>query len=150
MDDLPATFRPELDFFPFPSIDPTLPSSEVVFSIGYMIPANAPHRSEALTFLTYLGSEQAQAILYQNASSGLYAPARIMDGAGELPVTVQQGIQLVQNSETVGIPYFLSIGDRQQFGLDDILRRIVSDPQASKPFDLDELLSKLEEARLAQ
>jgi len=150
MDDLPEPFRPELDFFPFPSIDPTLPSSEVVFSIGYMIPANAPHRSEALTFLTYLGSEQAQAILYQNANSGLYAPARIMDGAGELPATVQQGIQLVQNSEKVGIPYFLSIDDRQQFGLDDILRRIVSDPQASKPFDLDELLSKLEEARLAQ
>ena len=72
--DLPEPFRKELDFFPFPIIDPSIPPSEVVFSVGYMVPAKAPHRQEALTFLTYLGSDQAQALLAANASNGIYAP----------------------------------------------------------------------------
>ena len=42
--------RAELGFFPFPVMDATQPSAEVVMSIGYMVPSAAPQRDAALNF----------------------------------------------------------------------------------------------------
>ncbi|MCX6045157.1 MAG: ABC transporter substrate-binding protein, partial [Chloroflexi bacterium] len=147
LNELPEKFRSELDFFPFPALDPTLPAGEVVFSLGYMVPANAPHRQEALTFLTYLGSAPAQAILVQNAPNGLYAPAQAPAKANDLPATMQQGMQLVQNAKVVDTPYFISVNQKLQSAMEEMLRQLLASSTSSKPFDLDALLANLEQAR---
>ena len=148
--DLPEPFRKELDFFPFPTMDPAIPSSEVVFSIGYMVPAKAVHRQEALSFLTYLGSDKAQALLAANASNGLYAPARATTNQGNLSATIQQGIQLIQNTKTVVVPYFISVDRKIQSAQDEVMRQLLADSTSSQPFDLDSLLAGLETARQAK
>jgi len=150
LDDLPEPFRKELDFFPFPTMDPAIPSSEVVFSIGYMVPAKAPHRQEALAFLTYLGSDKAQALLAQNASNGLYAPARATVNQENLSPAIKQGIQLIQETKAVAVPYFISVDQKIQSAQDGVLRQLLTDPTASQPFDLDSLLANLEAARQAK
>jgi ABC-type glycerol-3-phosphate transport system substrate-binding protein len=150
LNDLPDKFRGELDFFAFPMIDPAIPASEVVFSLGYMVPANAPHRLEALTFLAYLGSDPAQTLLAQNAPNGLYAPARATAKQSDLPATILQGLQLVQNAKTVDTPYFISVEQKVQFAINEMLRQLLTGPTSSKPFDLDNLLAGLETARQAK
>lgn len=150
LDDLPEPFRKELDFFPFPTMDPAIPSSEVVFSIGYMVPAKAPHRQEALAFLTYLGSDKAQALLAQNASNGLYAPARATVNQDNLSPAIKQGIQLIQETKAVAVPYFISVDQKIQSAQDGVLRQLLTDPTSSQPFDLDSLLTNLEAARQAK
>ncbi|CAN5705607.1 hypothetical protein BH10CHL1_BH10CHL1_16930 [soil metagenome] len=147
LNELPDKFRSELDFFPFPTIEPTIPAGEVVFSLGYMVPASAAHRQEALTFLTYLGSAPAQAIFVQNAPNGLYAPAQAPAKLSDLPATLQQGMQLVQNAQTVDTPYFISVNQKLQSAMEDMLRQLLVGPTSSKPFDLDALLANLEQAR---
>ncbi len=150
LNELPEKFRSELDFFAFPPIDPTLPTGEVVFSLGYMVPASAPHRQEALTFLTYLGSAPAQALLVQNAQNALYAPAQTPAKLSDLPATMQQGMQLVQNAKTVDTPYFISVNQKLESSMEEMLRQLLASPTSSKPFDLDALLTSMEEARQAK
>ena len=89
-------------------------------------------------------------MLSVNAASALYAPAQTASPQSALPTAVQQGIQIVQNAETVGVPYYVSINERMQAALDNMLRRLLADPQAGKVFDLDALLSTLEAVRQAQ
>lgn len=147
--DLPEPFRKELDFFPFPTLDPGIPTSEVVFAIGYVIPAKAEHRQEALNFLTYLGSEKAQALLSQNATSGVYAPAHVGDSK-TLPAITQQGMQLVADAKTVGTPYFIAVNQKVQFEVGNALRQLLLDSRSSETFDLNKMLGRLEQARQAK
>ncbi len=150
LNELPDKFRSELDFFAFPTLDPGIPAGEVVFSIGYGVPAQASQRQAALTFLTYLGSDKAQALLNQNASAGVYAPASANANQGNLPALTQQGMQLVQSAKTVDTPYFISVDQKVQFAMSEMLRGLLDNSTTSQPFDLDKLLAGLETARQAQ
>jgi multiple sugar transport system substrate-binding protein len=149
--DLPELFRAELDFFPFPTIDPTLSSGEVVFAVGYIVPAAAPHRSEALTFLNYLTSEEARALLLKDVNTtNLYAPAFMPAGDDSLPPMVRQGVALVQGAEAISGPYILDVSPSLQAAMSTVLRQLLVDPRSGKTFDVEGLVSQLETIRLSQ
>lgn len=148
MADLPEVFRDELDFFPFPSIDPSIPSGEVVFAIGYLIPSAAAHRSEALLFLNYLASPAARSLLSQDATSAsLFVPAFVAADEEQLAPTLQQGMGLVQGADEVLTPLALDLPSATQFALAGLLRQLLADPQSGKPFNLEAALEQLEAAR---
>jgi ABC-type glycerol-3-phosphate transport system substrate-binding protein len=147
--ELSAEARAELDFFPFPVMDAALPVAEPVFAIGYVVPAAAAHRVEALAFLRFLTSDAARALLNQDITeTSLYVPAFVSSEDENLPATVRQGIALVQGADTVTSPYFLDVPDSMQGKLDDMLPRLLAGPQSGTGFDLEGLVSELEEGRL--
>jgi ABC-type glycerol-3-phosphate transport system substrate-binding protein len=148
LSDLPEPFRAELDFFPFPTLDPSQPTSEVVLAIGYMIPRAAAHRSEALIFLEYLTSEHARQLLIQDVTTtNLYVPAFATAADDALPPTVQQGMALVQRADELVTPFVLGAPQAMQFPLSNLLRHLLTDIPSGKAFDLDGLLGELETAR---
>ncbi len=143
--------RTQLGFFPFPRLDANVPPAEVVMAIGYMVPAAAPQRDEALRFAAYLVSAQGRSLLTQDVvASGLYAPAFLSaDAAGsdELPETVRQGIALVEQAQSVSPPLSMSLSPTLWPALMDMQRRILSEPASGRGFDLDALLARMEAAR---
>lgn len=66
---LAEQFQNEVDFFRFPRIDPSVPVAEIVWSHGYAIPIGAEDVAEAMEFLTYMSSVEAQTILAQGLGS---------------------------------------------------------------------------------
>jgi ABC-type glycerol-3-phosphate transport system substrate-binding protein len=148
LNELPAVFRDELDFFPFPTIDPSIPSGEVVFAIGYLAPSAAAHRSEALLFLKYLASPEARTLLNQDADSvSLFVPAFASADNDHLPLAVKQGMALVQEADEILTPVALDLPSSTQFALAGLLRQLLADPQNGKPFNLEAALEQLEAAR---
>lgn len=57
----PPEVADQLDFFPFPVLDPELPRAEIVHVYGALIPADAPNPDQARRFLARLGSRESQA-----------------------------------------------------------------------------------------
>jgi ABC-type glycerol-3-phosphate transport system substrate-binding protein len=148
LDDLPDPLRQELDFFPFPSMDPSIPTAEPVYVVGFVIPANAPQRLAALEFLTFLNSPAARAIVTKDISvSHLYVPAFANAETAGLPHTVQQGMRLVQNAQELTTPYTSNIPRTQFASLTTFLRELLTPPQNAQDFDLNAALQKLEAAR---
>lgn len=147
LDDIPEPFRAELDFFPFPAIDASWPAAETLFAIGYVVPANAAHRAEAMQFLTFLNSETARAIMQKDVTlAQVYVPAfaRLEDEG--MALTTEQGMALVQGAAELSAPYGLSVTQGNFPGLNDFLNQLLF-RGTDKPFDLDAALAKLEAAR---
>lgn len=148
LNNLPEAFRDELDFFPFPSIDSTRPSAEPVFAIGYVIPASAPHRLEAIEFLSFLNSPEGRAIIQKDVNSDhLYVPAFAKTETPGLPAAIKQGMNLVQSAHDLAVPYGINVPQSMFFAIDNLLRQLVFESTEGKPFDLDAALQKMEAAR---
>lgn len=102
---LSETEQAEFDFFRFPLIDPTLPTSENVLVESYLVPANAPHPAAAQAFVAYLGSAETQIYLSETFGPRLNrVPLHTEVDPTLLAPHVQQGRTLVQEAEIV-IPY---------------------------------------------
>ncbi|AEH51448.1 ABC transporter substrate-binding protein [Pseudothermotoga thermarum] len=56
----PAEVKDDLDFFRFPTIDPSVGLYEETPIDGFMIPANAPNKKGAIEFLKFIASKEAQ------------------------------------------------------------------------------------------
>jgi multiple sugar transport system substrate-binding protein/raffinose/stachyose/melibiose transport system substrate-binding protein len=149
MDELPAPLRNQLGYFPFPVMDPDQQPGEVVLSIGYMTPANAPHRAEAIDFLRFLASDEVRSALggddLGNASYALIAESGERD-AGQTD-EARQGVELIQRTDALVPPYFLSIPDGMWPTLVDVMRRLLAAPSSESVFDLESVLADLEVAR---
>lgn len=115
-------------------------------SIGYMVPyvsATALMR-HLPSSATWPRSGDAEPSDQDAAATGLYArgsppkPTR-----RDHPLVVRQGMGVVQQSETVSVPYFMKrVEPRMRPVLNDALRRILSEPGSAKGFDLDALLAR--------
>ena len=109
--DVPPKFQDEMDFFRFPIIDPAIPTAEIIDLFGYVIPVGADHLPQALDFVTFMGSVEAQSLLAQQpfAQSRIYAPAR-MDIDPDLPSPQQRKVrELVQTADDAVVPLFYAL-----------------------------------------
>jgi ABC-type glycerol-3-phosphate transport system substrate-binding protein len=144
LDEFPSKFRNELGFFGFPIIDPEVPAAEVIWPVGYMISANSDHPLEAVEFLAYMGSVETQSRFTRQISSlGTYLPAQSGIEAELLSPTMQQGMQLVQDADSIGVSFHASIPGAMRGSVSGVLRRFLQDDSV----DIDSLLSDLEAAR---
>jgi ABC-type glycerol-3-phosphate transport system substrate-binding protein len=150
LDEIPEPFRAELGFFPFPTIDPTWPNAETLYAIGYVIPANAAHRPEAMQFLAFLNSDTAREIMQKDVTlSQVYVPAFAQIDDEGIALLTEQGMALVQGAAELSAPFGLSVTQGSFPGLNDFLNEMLF-RGTDKPFDLDAALAKLEASRQQQ
>ncbi|MCC9077750.1 ABC transporter substrate-binding protein [Litorilinea aerophila] len=147
LDDLPANFREQLAFAPFPSLDSTIPRAEVLVTLGMVAPMDAPHLPEAMTFLAFLASPEAQATLTQHAGQEfVFAPARTDVDQEALPALVRQGVTLLEGADQAVLPLILQLPNEMAsvYG-----RRLTQFAQAAaqQDGDIDSTLAALEAAR---
>jgi ABC-type glycerol-3-phosphate transport system substrate-binding protein len=138
----PPKFLAELDFFPFPTIDPSLPKAEVVDSLGYVISARAAHPSQAMEFTIYMNSVPAQSQLVQQMKPvDIYLPAQ--SGVEEALLTPGQrkARDLIHNADTIGTAYYASIPGAMRGEVEGALGRFFQGG------DVDKALADLEAAR---
>jgi ABC-type glycerol-3-phosphate transport system substrate-binding protein len=143
MTELPDKFHGELDFFRFPTLDPTTPVAEVVTTVGYMAPSNGEHRPETLAYLAYMGSQEGQTTMAQQlGKSTIWAPARDDIEATLLSPTLQQGKALVHDVPDLVSPYMLTLPNEMWPLIDRAVNRFLRNPD-----QIDEFINALEEAR---
>jgi len=143
IDDLPEKFQAELDFFPFPILDPSVPLGEVLGSYGYMVPRGGENIPQALALLSYMSSAEAQTALVQYSGGAVtYAPANAAVDQNLLSPEVQQGMELVQGAGSLVPNFMLGIPNTMwaeiSIGFDRFLR---------DSGDIDRFIAALEEAR---
>lgn len=145
--DLPDTFRGELDFFRFPIINPTINQGEVVPSIGYMVPANAPKPFVAMDLVAYLSSAEAQTILFPPRGTFTnFVPANSDVVQDNFSQDLRRGIEIVQSADQVTQQYFFASPNLFQGRLVSILREFFLKAQRDGA-DIDKLLLELEDVR---
>ena len=148
--DFPQAFRDELEFFPFPTIDPDVQRGESVNAIGYIVPAKAPNPVQALAFLSYLTSSNARQLLTRQADAGInYAPALGVSDAADLPDRARMGLEIVQGADDIMLPIFWASPPQVRTQIESVLRRFFMGMEPEKEVDIDELLADLEAARLS-
>lgn len=137
--EIPTTVKANVDFFPFPIINPKIPIAQVAPTDVYFIPARAKNKTNAKLFLNYLARADVQ--------------QKYNDITGLLPVNIQSKID---NSNT-----FLKAGQtilEQASGLSQFFDRD-ADPEVAKvgmdgfveflryPDKADAILARIENTR---
>lgn len=94
---LPADSQAELDYFSFPILDPSMPVAESVIPMGYVTPVKAAYAPEAVAFLTYLASAEAQTTLAKHLAGGsvTVAPTRTDIDPAVLTPALRKALALV-------------------------------------------------------
>jgi ABC-type glycerol-3-phosphate transport system substrate-binding protein len=135
-------FLAELDFFPFPTIDPSLPRAEVVDSLGYMISARAAHPAQAVEFMIYMDSTQAQSQLVQQIGPmDIYLPAQTGVEEALLTPPLKKASALIHTADSIGASYYASIPGAMRGEVAGALQRFL------RSGDIDKSLADLEAAR---
>lgn len=98
LDVVPDEVEPDMDFFSFPIIDPSVPVVEKACLEGFIGAANAPHPEEALVLLDFLASTEGQkkfASEFGRPSPNLNIPLE------SYSPEVQKGIALVASADAL-------------------------------------------------
>jgi len=126
MNELPAPMLEELDFFPFPAMNPDLPVGEVGITFGFVVPAAAPNPGQANTFAGFMGSaESAQLLTQQTESQIAWVPAHTGYDRSLFSDRIQQAEALVAEADAFGPPIFLSLPSSMDNGLGQVFNRLL-------------------------
>jgi ABC-type glycerol-3-phosphate transport system substrate-binding protein len=108
---LPAPFQAELDFFRFPIMNSSIPIVEIVSSYGYVVPVGAAHVPEAIAFLAFMSSAEAQTLVAQASAAGskTFTPVRTDLDPDVLTPELRRALALVQEADTVVPPFLFSL-----------------------------------------
>lgn len=148
VDELPAVFQSELEFFPFPTISPDVGRGEIVASFGYLVPANAPNRLEALRFLSFMATPEIQDVLAQFAGQGsTFVPAHVGADVDNLSDKVQAGWGIVNAADDVRLPVMWSSPREMRNALERAASSFMRGAERDE-VDIDTILERLEEERL--
>ncbi len=146
VDDMPLVFQNELDFFAFPEVNPEIPRGEVLVAGGYVVPANAPHRLDAMSFLSFVTSAELQEVVGQYLGpEDSFIPANIA-ATGDLTDEVLQGKAIVDAAEGTSLPYFWASPSEMRTVMDSRIDKFLREVRKGE-LDLDSILRDLEEAR---
>lgn len=143
MQDLPESWRAELDFFRFPMMDPRIPVAEIAPTFGYLIPAGTLHPQEATEFLVYMSSLEVQSAVTQQFGPdvGVAPIHQGVDLAAFTPMT-RQGLSLVRDAAAIGQPYIFTLPGSMSGSASVAFRQFLLDPEK-----VDDTISTLEKAR---
>ncbi|MCB0187778.1 MAG: carbohydrate ABC transporter substrate-binding protein, partial [Caldilineaceae bacterium] len=127
---LPQLFLDELGFFRFPIVNPDIPVAEVVYPFGYGVPIGADHIPQAMAFLTYLSTPEAQVIIAQEGifSGVTYAPVRRDVDMSLLRTDQQQALAMLDET-AVAVPHmWLALPGTVWGGISYEFTRFVREP----------------------
>ncbi|MEZ4615431.1 MAG: hypothetical protein R2867_07940 [Caldilineaceae bacterium] len=141
---LPQLFLDELGFFRFPIVNPDIPVAEVVYPFGYGVPIGADHIPQAMAFLTYLSTPEAQVIIAQEGifSGVTYAPVRRDVDVSLLRTDQQQALAMLDETAVVVPHMWLALPGTVWGGMEYEFTRFVR-----APHDVDIFMQQAEEAR---
>jgi ABC-type glycerol-3-phosphate transport system substrate-binding protein len=142
---LPGVFQDELAFFSFPVMDSALPVAEVIEPFGYVVPAGAEHIPAVMTFLEYMGSEEAQGFIAQQSMFDTIQYAPVRTDVAEERMTAQQRdmFTLLNEADETVVSLFYALPRSQFFGpVSYEFTRFVREPH-----DVDRFIQTLEEVR---
>jgi len=126
--DLPAKFLDELDFFPFPIMDPALPVGEVGITFGFVVPAAAPHPFQGNTFAGFMGSTESAQVLTQQTSTRLtWVPVHKDFDRSLYSDSIRRAEELVNRADAFGPPMVLSLPSSMGSTLGQVLSRLLQD-----------------------
>ena len=108
MQHFPEKFRTQIDFFRFPVLEPAIPSAEIVFGYGYVMPRDAQDLAQALEFLTYISSVEAQTVLAQGLGPNAI-PANLDVDPAVLSPSQIKGLELLRDAEGAALAHFLAV-----------------------------------------
>ncbi len=146
-EELPQLFQNELAVFAFPIMDSSLPRGEVINDVGYVVPRGAVNRAQALEFVRYITSSEATGEIARLMSGeSKFVPVDTTN-RDELPDTVQQGLAIVEQAETVVLPSFWANPDSMVGPLSSEMGRFLRSARGEEA-NVEEMLARLEEARL--
>ena len=145
LDMVPKTRWDELDFFPFPVIDPDVPLGETLGVEGFVIPANASEPRAAMDFLAYQGSVEVQTYWAEQCGPVGGIPARSDVDSAVFTPGMQKAQQMLQDADELG--QFILWVDSPMVGPMFSSRAFQS--FFDDPGTLDEVLDKLETRRQA-
>jgi ABC-type glycerol-3-phosphate transport system substrate-binding protein len=142
---LPPEAWEEIGFFRFPIIDEAVPTAELVYSYGYVIPAGAAHKEEALSLLAAFGAAEGQtAWLQPDIHNPFFAPMRTDFEVDSLAPALRQPLAMIQAADEVVEPLIYALPDTMRSRIDSAFLRFVDNPQA-----IDEFMAEMEAARQA-
>lgn len=98
LDSVPDDVEPDMDFFQFPAIVPSVPMGEDAPTDGYMIPAKAKNSEAAKKFLKFLASPEAQRIQVERMGRIVTNNDVPMD---LYPPLTQKGIKIMQKVDAI-------------------------------------------------
>ncbi|MBV7334609.1 ABC transporter substrate-binding protein [Chloroflexi bacterium TSY] len=129
-DDFPKVFLDELGFFRFPTIDPTIPASELVGVGGMVVAANAPNRLEALEYFTYILSPEVQDLVatgvsQEGGTETPFVPAHLNTDIDNLAENIQKGARIIDGAEGVALPYFWASPPEMRSKMDSALSKFL-------------------------
>ncbi|MFI8199447.1 ABC transporter substrate-binding protein [Streptomyces sp. NPDC085942] len=134
--------EPDIDFFRFPVIDPTLPIGEDTPVDGYFVPANTDSPEEATRFLAYLGSRHVQQVTIERLST---LPTRTDVDTEKGGRHVAKGMRILQGADHLSQFYDLDTPwELANVGMSAFVS-FAQDPARG-----EELLRELESARQDQ
>ncbi|RLT37255.1 MAG: extracellular solute-binding protein [Chloroflexi bacterium] len=128
LNDLPVVFLDELDFFPFPVIDPALPVGEVGITFGFVVPTSADNPMQANAFAGFMGSAESSQVLTQQTTTQLtWVPVHKEFDRSLYSQRISQAEALVSNADAFGPPMVLSLPDSMGSALGQVLNRLLTD-----------------------
>jgi ABC-type glycerol-3-phosphate transport system substrate-binding protein len=99
LDSIPKMRWDEVDFFPFPVIDPDVPLGETPGIEGFVIPANASDPQAAMDFLAYRGSAEAQTYWAEHCGPLGGIPARSDVDSTVFTPAMQKAQKMLQDAD---------------------------------------------------
>ena len=141
---VPTPLLDELDFFRFPIMDSTLPVAEAVELFGYVVPVDAEHLPQTLTFLAHLSQPETLTLLAGEAASygSMYAPARVDVDGQQLHLYQQQTLTFLNERDDAVPLMWLALPEPfwQQIRIEFV--RFIREPH-----DVEHFIKALETAR---
>ncbi|MBX3054494.1 MAG: extracellular solute-binding protein [Caldilineaceae bacterium] len=127
LSDVPAVFQDELDFFPFPVMDPEVPVGEVGITFGFVVPASAPNPLQANAFAGFMGSaENSQLLTRQTSSQLTWVPVFKDFDRSLFSDRIRQAEEVVSQADTFGPPMFLSLPDSMGNELGQVFNQLLA------------------------
>ncbi|MBV7337958.1 extracellular solute-binding protein [Chloroflexi bacterium TSY] len=147
VEQLSEDLQEQLAFFPFPTIEQSVSSGEVISVWGYTAPARASHLAETMSFLSYLLKPETEQFMqeFTTPESTLFPIHLSGETDGLAPRTIQ-GLELVTDAEHL----FLSILATSPKKMSDFLRSQLAEYVRKAPYgtaDVDTILKTLEVGR---
>ncbi len=142
---LPLKFRNEMDFFRFPQVKTDVPLAELMALTGYAVPVKAAHSAQAIDFVSFLASQEAQAKFAQEAfiNSSILAPVRNDISKEGLTADTVKAMAMINESEAAAPLSFLWAPTDLTIQYQAAYRKLLS-----KDWDFVGFIEMLEETRL--
>ena len=142
----------ELDFFPFPQMNPDSAVGEVSLVFGYVIPAGAAHKPDASAFVGYMASAEAQAMqmvrISEDPTNAGWIPLHREVDRTLLSVDARKGENIVRGADEVMPPLAFALPSSMFSGFKTLLEwMFLKLETGDNEIDVSEIQSILEEAR---